>query len=296
MKQLDVETLTVPVLTAIAPVTWGTTYLVTTELLPSGHPLWSGELRALPAGLIALALGRTLPTGAWWWRSVVLGTLNIGAFFPLLFLAAYTLPGGVAGIFGAAGPLIVALLALALLGERVTARRIVWGLLAVLGVTAMVLGPERGLDPVGVAAGAGSAASMALGTVLSKRWAPPVGAVAFTGWQLTGGGLVMLPLTLGVEGAPPPLDAMALLGYGWLALVGGLLAYVLWFRGIGRMPAGVASFLPILSPLVAAALGWAVLGEGLTPVQAVGFALALVAVVAAQWRPCAARTPRVVAA
>lgn len=298
MEQLDIKSSAwlTSALTGIAPATWGTTYLVTTELLPPDHPLWSGVLRALPAGLLALALGRALPSGRWWWRSLVLGTANIGAFFPLLFLAAYRLPGGVAGIFGAIGPLLVAVLAAALLGERITVQRIGWGVLAVVGVAAMVLGPEGALDPVGVVAGFMGAASMALGTVLSKRWSPPVGPVAFTGWQLTVGGIVMVPLTALVEGGPPALDGTALLGYGWLALMGGVIAYVLWFRGIGRMPAGVAAFLPVLSPLVAAALGWAVLGERLTPVQASGFALALVAVVAAQWRPRRVRTPEVVAA
>ncbi|MGP5638332.1 EamA family transporter [Brachybacterium tyrofermentans] len=269
-------------LTAIAPITWGTTYVVTTELLPPDHPLWSGVLRALPAGLLALALGRALPHGHWWWRSLLLGTLNIGAFFPLLFLAAYLLPGGVAGVFGATGPLLVAVLAAVLLRERPTARRLTWGIMAVLGVAAMVLGPDAALDPLGVLAGLGGVTSMAVGTVLSKKWRPPVGPIAFAGWQLTAGGLVILPLAVAVEGAPPALDAQAVAGYAWLTLVGGLLAYALWFRGLGRMPAGSAAFLPVLSPLVAAVLGYLVLGEQLTAVQLGGFALALIAVVAAQ--------------
>ncbi|MGP9601708.1 EamA family transporter [Brachybacterium sp. AOP42-E1-35] len=269
-------------LTAIAPITWGTTYLVTTELLPPDHPLWSGALRALPAGLLALAIGRALPHGHWWWRSLLLGTLNIGAFFPLLFLAAYLLTGGVAGVFGATGPLLVAVLAAVLLRERPTVRRLIWGVLAVLGVAATVLGPDAALDPLGILAGIGGVASMAVGTVLSKRWRPPVGPIAFAGWQLTAGGLIILPLALAVEGTPPALDAQATMGFAWLALVGGLLAYVLWFRGLGQMPAGSAAFLPVLSPLVAAVLGFLVLGEQLTAVQLGGFALALIAVVAAQ--------------
>ena len=173
------------VLTAIAPLTWGTTYLVTSQWLPPGHPLWSGLLRALPAGLIALALGSALPRGHWWWRSLVLGALNIGLFFPLLFLAAYRLPGGVAGIFGAVGPLVVALVAVPVLGERLSLARLLWGLLAVAGVAAMVVRPESALDALGVVAGLGGAVLMALGTVFTKRWTPPVGAVAMTGWQLT---------------------------------------------------------------------------------------------------------------
>ncbi|MGW5668842.1 EamA family transporter, partial [Micromonospora sp. NPDC003776] len=105
-------------LTAAAPVTWGTTYLVTAELLPAGRPLWSGVLRALPAGLLLFALTRHRPHGGWWWRAAVLGALNIGAFFPLLFVAAYRLPGGTAAVLGAAQPLLVAALGAAVLGQR----------------------------------------------------------------------------------------------------------------------------------------------------------------------------------
>jgi drug/metabolite transporter (DMT)-like permease len=78
------------------PAVWGTTYIVTTELLPPGRPLLTAALRALPAGLLLLAVTRRLPHGDWWWRAAVLGTLNIGAFFALLFISAYRLPGGVA--------------------------------------------------------------------------------------------------------------------------------------------------------------------------------------------------------
>ena len=80
-------------LTAIAPLVWGTSYIVSTELLPPGRPLFGAAVRALPAGLVAVAVARQLPRGDWWWRVAVLGTLNIGAFFALLFVAAYRLPG-----------------------------------------------------------------------------------------------------------------------------------------------------------------------------------------------------------
>ncbi|WP_249044498.1 hypothetical protein [Crossiella equi] len=82
----------VVLLTALAPAVWGSTYLVTTELLPPGRPLLAAVLRALPAGLLLVALTRRLPRGDWWWRSFVLGALNIGVFFALLFVAA-TPPG-----------------------------------------------------------------------------------------------------------------------------------------------------------------------------------------------------------
>ncbi|WP_114907764.1 EamA family transporter [Ornithinimicrobium murale] len=279
--------------TAVAPVVWGTTYVVTTLFLPEDHPLWSGALRALPAGLIALAISRRLPQGLWWGRALLLGTLNIGAFFPLLFLAAYLLPGGVAAIFGAAGPLFVAVLAFPLLGERATRWRLGWGVVAVAGVALMVLLPETALSATGLLAGLASALAMALGTVLSKRWGRPVGPMSYAGWQLTAGGLVIVPLAVLVEGPPPQLDAAAIGGYAWLSLIGALLAYVLWFRGVGHLPAGAVAFLPVISPLVAALLGWLVLGESLTPVQLGGFTLALIAVSSAQRPgPMGLRKPR----
>ena len=102
-------------LAAVAPISWGTTYLVTTEMLPADIPLLSGTIRVLPAGLLLLLLTRSLPTGVWWWRSIVLGTLNIGAFNVLLFVAAYRLPGGVAATLGAVQPLLVVGIAFLLL-------------------------------------------------------------------------------------------------------------------------------------------------------------------------------------
>lgn len=279
--------------TCLPPMLWGTTYVVTTLLLPADHALWSGVLRALPAGLLLLAFGRRMPRGDWWWKASVLGVLNIGAFFPLLFLAAYTLPGGIAAIFGAASPLVIAALALPLLSERPTAWRLLWGVLAVVGVAMMVLAPGVELNALGVLAGAAAPLSMAVGTVLSKRWGRPVGPVPYAGWQLTAGGLVIIPLALAVEGGPPRLDGAALVGYAWLGLLGAALAYVLWFRGVGRMPAGAVAFLPLISPLVAAVLGLLVLDETLTPFQGAGFLLALLAVACAQRTPAryAPRTP-----
>ncbi|WP_374936754.1 EamA family transporter [Streptomyces sp. Ru71] len=270
-------------LTALAPAAWGTTYAVTTQLLPPGHPLFAGLMRALPAGLIGLALTRKVPHGAWWWKTAVLGVLNIGALFPLLFVAAERLPGGVAATLSATQPLLVAALAIAVLHDRPTAWRWTWGVLGVVGVALVVLGPQARLDAVGVLAGLGGTAGMAGGVVLTKRWGRPEGVSPLTlaGWQLTAGGLVLLPLTFAVEGMPPRIDADAAAGYLWLGSMGGLIAYTLWFRGIGRLPVGASAPLVLLSPLVAAVVG-ITLGESLTWPQTGGFVLALAAMLAAQ--------------
>ncbi|MEU2180032.1 EamA family transporter [Streptomyces thermolilacinus] len=273
--------------TALAPVSWGTTYAVTTEFLPPDRPLFTGLMRALPAGLALLALTRTLPSGAWWWRSAVLGALNIGAFFPLLFLAAYRLPGGVAAVVASLGPLFVIGLATLLLGERPTVRALLAAVVAAFGVSLVVLTAGAAFDLVGVVAGVLSSASMAAGTVLTKRWGRPegVGPLVMTGWQLTAGGLVIAPVAFLVEGAPPALDGGALLGYAYLALANTAVGYWLWFRGIGRLTATSVTLLGPLSPITAAVVGWAALGQALGPVQLVGMAIAFAATVLGQLAP-----------
>lgn len=105
--------------TALAPAIWGSTYLVTTELLPPDRPLLATTVRALPAGLVLLPFTRRRPTRTWLWRTLVLGTLNIGAFNFLLFVAAYRLPGGVAAMVMAVQPMIVLALAALLIGDRI---------------------------------------------------------------------------------------------------------------------------------------------------------------------------------
>ena len=77
----------------------------------------------------------------------------------------------------------------------------------------------------------------------------------FTAWQLVAGGLFLAPLAYLLEGPPPPGMSLANgAGFLYLGLFGTALAYALWFRGIGRLPASSVSFPGLLSPMVAAAL------------------------------------------
>ncbi|MQS10253.1 EamA family transporter, partial [Streptomyces alkaliphilus] len=272
--------------TALAPAVWGSTYLVTTEFLPPDRPLLAAVARALPAGLVLLAFTRVLPTGGWWWRAAVLGVLNIGLFLPLLFVAAYLLPGGVAALLLSTQPALVLLLGVPLLGRAIRLPHALACALGVVGVALLVLEPTAELHAVGLVAAICGAVSMAFGIVLTKRWGRPdgVGVLPFTGWQLTVGGLVLLPLLL-VEGLPDRLTGANLGGFLYLGVVGALLSYLLWFRGLERLPASTVSFLALVSPLVAAVLGWVVLGEAFTVRQLLGGLLIAGAILLAQLVP-----------
>lgn len=277
--------MTLVLTTALAPIAWGTTYLVTTELLPAGHPLFAGLLRSLPAGLLAVAISRRFPSGSWWWKSFALGALNIGAFFPLLFLAAERLPGGVAAAVAGAQPLIVLALGALVLHERIRPITAAAALVGAGGVALVVLGPAAELDLWGVLAALGGVTATGVGMILTKRWGRPVGVgpVCYAGWQLSAGGMLLLPVTLMVEGVPREIDGNAALGYLWLATAGGIIAYTLWFRGVQQLPVVAPGLLALLSPIVATLLGLVVAGERFTAPQAIGFVLTLGALVLGQF-------------
>ncbi|GAA2180580.1 EamA family transporter [Leucobacter tardus] len=287
MSSISAQRISWTAATATAPLVWGTTFVVTTHLLPEGHPLFAALVRALPAGVLALLIARRLPHGSWWWKSLVLGTLNMGAFFPLLFIAAQHLPGGVAATLGAVQPLVVAGLAVTILQERVSAWRLGWGATGVAGVALVVLGPDAGMDAIGVAAGLCGALSMGLGVVLTKKWGRPtnVSAVGYAGWQLTAAGVVLLIPALLIDGVPRGIDAGAIAGTLWLGLFGGLISYSIWFAGIRKLPVTAAALLGIISPLTAAILGALIADERLAPVQLIGFSIALAALIAGQLVP-----------
>lgn len=262
-------------LTAIAPAIWGSTYLVTTELLPQGYPWTVAMLRALPAGLLMLVIVRQLPRGIWWSRVLILGALNFTIFWWLLFVAAYRLPGGVAATVGAIQPLIVLLLARPLLGSPIRPLAIVAAIAGMGGVALLILTPRAALDPIGIAAGLGGAVSMAFGTVLTRRWQPPVSPLTFTAWQLTAGGLLLLPAALILEPSLPALTAANLMGFIWLGVIGAALTYILWFRGIARLEPSVVAPLGFLSPMTAVILGWSILGQSLGAAQIAGMVVVL---------------------
>jgi probable blue pigment (indigoidine) exporter len=271
-------------ITILAPAVWGSTYIVTSQLLPPDRPLLAAAMRALPGGLILTLAGRRLPHGQWWWRTLVLGTLNIGAFFYLLFVAAYHLPGGVASLVGSVQPMLVLLLSVLILADRARPAQLFACVIGLGGVAMLVLGPGANLNPIGVLAGLGGAASMATGIVLSKRWGRPPGVslLTYTGWQLFVGALLLSPITLVTEGLPHRLTTGNIAGFAYLSLIGALIAYTIWFRGIERLPAVIVSLLGFASPLMATALGYLVLGQKLTAVQFAGAAAVIAAVLLAR--------------
>ncbi len=289
-------------MTAVAPVAWGRTYFVTHAFLPAGQPLWGAALRALPAGLLLLAVRRRRPQGAWWWRSAVLGVLNVGAFFTLIYIAAQRLPTSVAATVMALSPVAMMLLAWWLVGDRPRRTPLAGALLGLVGVALLVLTGTAAVDAAGLAASVTAMLMSSLGFVLSQRWtrADPPGrtdVLAMTSWQLTAGGLALLAVAAVAEGAPPALDGTALLAAGYVTVVATAVAFAAWFAGLRRLGAGTVGLVGLLNPVTGVLLGVAVAGEVLAGRQLIGLTLVLAGVLLGQ--PAAARwfhrAPRVTA-
>ena len=260
-------------LTALAPAIWGSTYIVATELLTGGNPITIAMLRALPAGLLLLLFVRQLPPLRWLGKIAILGALNFALFWSAINFSAYALPGGVAATLGAVQPLIVLAIASSLLGTHIPMAAIGAALLGMFGVALLILGPEASLNPAGVIAALIGAVSMATGVVLTRKWQPEVSPLTFTAWQLTAGGLLLLPVALVVDPGMGIPSTKFLVGLLWMGLVSAAFTYFLWFRGIARLgPATVTGF-GFLSPLSAVILGWLVLGQNLTWMQWGGAAI-----------------------
>ena len=234
--------------TALAPLIWGSTYLVTTEFLPPDRPFTAALIRVLPAGLLLLAWTRRLPRRGEWGIVALLGFLNIGFFQAMLFVAAYRLPGGLAAVLSSTQTLMV-LVFTWLIGKTMPPKS-AWGWAAagVAGIALLVLSPQARYDTLGILAALAGAAAMALGVYLSKHRRTSLPVLAFTGWQLFIGGLCLLPVALLAESPLEALSAANLGGYLYLCLFGAVLAYVLWFDGIAKLPPAAVSSLGLLSP------------------------------------------------
>jgi probable blue pigment (indigoidine) exporter len=261
------------------------TYFVTHLLLPADAPLWGSALRALPAGLVLLLIARARPHGLVdWARTALLGVLNVGGFFLLLYIAAQLLPTSIASSIMAASPLVLALFAWALAGQKPTARMFAGAAIGILGVLLLVAGAFGAIDPWGVAASAAGLVSSSLGYVLTKRWGMTASAVTASAWQLLFGGLLLLIVAVAAEGAPPALDAGGWLGVAYVTLIGTALANVAWFHGLEHLSAGTVGIIGLLNPVTGVLLGLLLGGESLAVPQLVGILLVLAGIAIGQQR------------
>jgi probable blue pigment (indigoidine) exporter len=255
------KNLSVLYITAIAPIVWGSTYMITKLYLPPNIPMISSIIRCLPIGIIMLIWNRKLPSYNLIWKVIIVSLLNISLFQFLLFYSAYRLQGGTAAILTSTQPIFVLLLTVPILGIKHNRTTLLSGLFGFLGVIILLSNKGIIFDLTGYVAAILSAISMGLGTIFTKKWFPNVNQFNLTGWQLTFGGLLLIPVAMISETIPNIFETKNIFAYLWLSFISAGLAYYLWFQGIRRLSIQSVTLLGFLSPASAMILGFVFLDE-----------------------------------
>ena len=232
-------------------------------------PLILLSARFLLAGI--LILGISAIRGEGWqitWRDVavfaVLGLANNALYLGLGYTGLKTVSAGLGGLIVSANPVFTAMLAALFLGESLTWRKVSGLLLGIIGVSFIVWHRMSvGTDSLhGILFTLASLASIVVGTILFKVFAPKGSLWIGNGVQNLAGGLALLPFALSLSSVSDIVPNARLLGaFAFLVLGGSILAYLLWFHLLKVCGATAASAYHFLMPPLGMLFAWIVLGE-----------------------------------
>ena len=235
-------------------------------------PLWQfRSLTAFAAGFIMLGLARltsqatSVPSGQR--PTLVLAAfLNVTCWFVLVAVGVRLMSSGHAALIAFTAPLWVEVLSVVVLGERLTATRILAVALGIGGVLVLLSHDFAAIaaSPWGTLAVLAAAISWACGILVQKRTRWAIGSVPLAGWQLVLGGIPIGIIALATErfqffDASPA----ALWSTAYLVLISLVACYYAWFKIVTLLPANVASLSSLLVPVVGVIGGVVLLGEPL---------------------------------
>jgi drug/metabolite transporter (DMT)-like permease len=216
-----------------------------------------------------------MPNATAWAHVFVAAILNIVSFSLLSSFALLHAATSRVAILAYTMPIWAALFAWLVLGERFNRARIVALALCVAGM-AVLIAPLAGTGiPVGLLLALGTGASWAGGTVYLKWARIDADPIVVAAWQLVAGFLVVAIALPFVEGGLhlTQAHAPAVFGMVFTGWVGSGLAYFLWFKIVGRLPAMTASLGILSTPVVGVISTAVLLGEWPTVPDMAGFAL-----------------------
>jgi len=242
---------------AFAAIRVGLRYLTPVELAAARY-----LTAAIPAGAYLLVVRPKLPAPRDLLRLAIIGPLFIAAYAVLLNTGELTIPAGLAAFIIQVNPIIVALIAMPLLGERFGLWGWVGTFVSFLGVGLIAYGGGEhfGLD-IGALLILGAALCTSVSTILQKPLLGRMPAIVVTAWILVIGPLPLLPAipeTI-VALSRAPIDVLVSIFY--LAIVPTVIGYWCWAIALKQFPAARASnFLYCIAP-TAALIGFVWLGE-----------------------------------
>jgi drug/metabolite transporter (DMT)-like permease len=284
------------VLLAILTLVWGTNW----PLFPFAVrevSVWTFRAVAVSVAGVALlavarARGQSLVIPREHWPTVCTATF----FYLVLWNIASTysailIPSGQSAVLGFTMPLWAALIAWAVLGEKLTGRLALAVLLGAAAVTLLMVPSfaTYAQAPLGLGLGLLAGLGWAIGTLILKRRKVDVPAMVLAGWQLL---ITAVPIGLGAlilgdhQWFVPSWQSIAVIGY--ISLVPMCIGNACWFAIVGMLPTNVAGLSSIMVPVVAMVSGAIVHGEPLGPTQLLAIVCCVAALSLALLKPAAA--------
>jgi drug/metabolite transporter (DMT)-like permease len=282
--------LLVAILTLVWGCNWPVLKLGVTELAPLTFRASTLPFAALGLLLIAKLSGDSIRIPrAWWGRLVALAFFNIAGWNALILFGVQQMPAGRSAIIAYTLPIWSVLFSLWLLHEPLSGRKIVGLVLGMCGM-AVLLGEEVvnvRRAPIGTLLILGAAMSWGFGTVLLRRWAPPLPQNTLTGWMML---LGWIPIALAAPAFDPhPLSSLATMsGTAWVAVLynifmAGTVAHWAWFRMARTLPVAVSSLSSLPVPVVGVLSGMLLLGERPGASEFLALILVLASLAAVMW-------------
>ena len=275
--------LRVPVLLVGLSLLWGVSFPAISIGLEYLPPLLFAAFRYDVAAVLLLGYVAATAEGRGWVpagrdnvAAIAAGGVFLVAGNGLLFVGQQTVPSGIAAILQALVPIVTALWALLLLGERLSAVGTLGVAVGFVGIGLIVRpdpGNLAGGDTVGRLLIVGQAVSVSLGGVLIQRVRPSMERVAMTGWAMLVGGVVLHAISLAAgEVVPTALfDPVALGAVVYLGVFSTAIAFVIYFTVLSERGAFEVSLVTYLVPIVATIAGVFLLGESIDPLSVLGF-------------------------
>ncbi|MBI1799666.1 MAG: EamA family transporter [Candidatus Eisenbacteria bacterium] len=262
----------------------GSTFLVISVGNDALAPVWASAVRLVLAAILLgiwCKLARIpFPRGDALKAAAAYGVFNFGLNFPLLYWGEKSVPSGLSAVMFSTIPLTTALLTRALGMERLTPAKLIGALIALAGVGVLFSGSFRGeIAPLGLLAVLSAATIAAIGATLLKRGPQqnPIGANAAA---CAIGAVIALGISFAVREAHVlPLTMPVLFPLLYLTIAGSLGAFVLFAWLIHHWPITRATYISVVVPLIALALGTVVRHERLTVLDCAGSAIVIAGLV-----------------
>ena len=267
---------------------WGSTWMVIKIGLRGAPPLTSIAVRMVIATSVVFAIVRLrripIPRDTRFVRlGLFLGLFHIVFPYSLVYYGEQRIPSGQAAVIYATLPLMVAVLARALLGDPLTARKLFGIASGIAGVAVIFSDSLRAASEsagpshaAGVSCVLGSVFASAVGSVATKRWSGGYHPLASLLIPFATGAVVSTCGALAFEDANPlRFDAPTWASILYLAVAGSVCAFGLFFYVVQHLDITVVSYQTFIIPIIAVLIGFVILGETISPRVGAGAALIL---------------------